>query len=98
MLGAIELVTHLMDGLLYPGLDRNTGTLLLPSGIVLLYFPPHHVINTLSAKVVHNMLSGCLSFLNISMATCCGRSSLTDIYGTRYVPGMSNWCGLPSPS
>jgi hypothetical protein len=51
-----------MVELLYPGLDC---TLLLPSGMVLMYLPLHHVYNTLSAKVVHTMLMGCLSFFNI---------------------------------
>jgi hypothetical protein len=33
------------------------GRLLLPCGIVLLYFPMHRVNETLPAKVVHTMLS-----------------------------------------
>jgi hypothetical protein len=86
------------SGKFYPGSDLTIGALFLPSGIVRLYFPLFHVNDTLSANVVHIILSNCLFCLNISQTACCGLSSLMSNSGTGYIPGMSNLCGLPLSS
>jgi hypothetical protein len=70
-----------LTGLLYLGWFLTIGTFFLPSEIVL--FSLHHVNDALSEKVVNIMLSGWLSFLNISLAVCCGLNNLMGNCGTR---------------
>jgi hypothetical protein len=87
-----------LSELFYPGLVLTMGIFFLPSGVVLLHFSLHHVNNNLSAKVVHIMLFGWFYLLNISLAACCGLNCLMGNSGTRYDPGMSNFCVLPLSS